>query len=308
MSDWSREQQGKPSCFSEIEAGRDKRGDAEGLLEYWREMPEIIQGGLPNRTPGQGGMPSFRTIPDCWLSFESLLKVYQKAFGDDVSRYPTVPARLNLSDVCSLELGTLPERNQFRREGETWVVSYGGRTIRLRDTRGMRYLAHLLQHPNDQVSALELVQIVSRTTGEANPATTVDDDVMDRITGQPNAATTGDDDVMDAAYMSQLRERLVELGEARRDAAGDQSRLLMIDSELEALERQLQLASGLGGRSRRTSDDMERARKSVLNRIADVYERLLSEGHIPLHQHLLRHIKTGAYCYYSHPDPPHWDV
>jgi len=45
----------------------------------------------------------------------------------------------------------------LRLEGEFWTIVFGGHTCCLRDTVGVRYLAHLLGRPHDDVSALEIV-------------------------------------------------------------------------------------------------------------------------------------------------------
>jgi tetratricopeptide (TPR) repeat protein len=45
----------------------------------------------------------------------------------------------------------------FRREGELWTVGWGGRSIRLRDAKGLRYLAHLLARAGADVPAVDLV-------------------------------------------------------------------------------------------------------------------------------------------------------
>jgi uncharacterized protein (DUF2252 family) len=46
----------------------------------------------------------------------------------------------------------------FRREGEYWTIAYDGTTVRLRDTVGLRHLAHLLGRPGKDVAATDLVQ------------------------------------------------------------------------------------------------------------------------------------------------------
>ena len=46
----------------------------------------------------------------------------------------------------------------FRREGDYWTVAYGGQTARLRDVKGLRYLACLLRRPGREVHVLELVR------------------------------------------------------------------------------------------------------------------------------------------------------
>src|ERR1700689_1994535 len=44
----------------------------------------------------------------------------------------------------------------FRKEGEYWTVGYGGNSFRLRDTKGLGYLAHLLRHPGAEFHVLDL--------------------------------------------------------------------------------------------------------------------------------------------------------
>src|SRR5467141_1926946 len=51
---------------------------------------------------------------------------------------------------------SLPEQAIFRKEGEYWTVGYGGNAFRLKDTRGLGYLAHLLRHPAIEFHVLDL--------------------------------------------------------------------------------------------------------------------------------------------------------
>lgn len=60
--------------------------------------------------------------------------------------------------------------NVFRREGEYWTVEYEGAVLRLRDGKGLQYLAYLLHHPGEQFSALELSRRVGGVEGPDNPA------------------------------------------------------------------------------------------------------------------------------------------
>src|SRR5207247_2809285 len=45
--------------------------------------------------------------------------------------------------------GTAPVQrgNVFRREGEYWSITFEGETLRLKDSKGLRYLAELLANP-----------------------------------------------------------------------------------------------------------------------------------------------------------------
>lgn len=44
-------------------------------------------------------------------------------------------------------------------EGEYWTIVYDGRLLRVRDAKGLRYLARLLQSPGERMSAADLLRI-----------------------------------------------------------------------------------------------------------------------------------------------------
>ncbi|HUY39412.1 MAG TPA: hypothetical protein VMV13_11300, partial [Candidatus Binataceae bacterium] len=49
----------------------------------------------------------------------------------------------------------------FRCEGDYWTITLGGVEMRLRNTKGLLYLAHLLARPGQSVAADELARIGS---------------------------------------------------------------------------------------------------------------------------------------------------
>lgn len=57
-------------------------------------------------------------------------------------------------------LGVMPGQAVFRREGEYWTIVYQDTVLRLRDSRGLRYIAHLLRHPGTRFAARDLMQAV----------------------------------------------------------------------------------------------------------------------------------------------------
>jgi len=48
------------------------------------------------------------------------------------------------------------EKGVFRKEGEYWTVSHRGNSFRLKDSKGLGYLAHLLRHPAVEFHVLDL--------------------------------------------------------------------------------------------------------------------------------------------------------
>ena len=62
----------------------------------------------------------------------------------------------------------------FRKEGEYWTVGHGGNSVRLKDSKGLGYLAHLLRHPGVEFHVLDLVGGIAAhreedETGQAGP-------------------------------------------------------------------------------------------------------------------------------------------
>src|SRR5207244_7140628 len=58
----------------------------------------------------------------------------------------------------------------FRREGEFWTVRFGEGTFRLKDTKGMRYVASLLARPGVEVHVMELVAAGERGSAASRGA------------------------------------------------------------------------------------------------------------------------------------------
>ena len=173
----------------------------------------------------------------------------------------------------------------FRRDGEVWTIGYGGRQVRLRDSKGLRDLHALLTRPGTAVAALDLAG--------AAPG---------RV---PAAPDTGE--VIDAQARSAYRQRLRELEEAaaEADAAADIGRSARIAAERDALVEALTQAYGLGGRVRRAGSDAERARTAVTARIRDAIRRI-GEAHPDLGRHLARSVRTGTFCVYDPDQPARW--
>ena len=67
--------------------------------------------------------------------------------------------------------------NLLRKEGDYWTISYEGRAFRLKDTKGLRYLAELLRNPGREFHVLDLVA-ADHEPGET-PSTAVSFDLGD---------------------------------------------------------------------------------------------------------------------------------
>jgi tetratricopeptide (TPR) repeat protein len=181
----------------------------------------------------------------------------------------------------------------FRRDGEFWSVAYERETFRLKDSKGLRYLARLLGEPGREFHALDLVageRGVVSVAGSAKPG------LASLSLGDAGATL---DTQAKAEYRRRLDELEGELDEAR--AFCDPERAARAEEERDFLVRELASAIGLGGRDRRMGSPSERARVSVTRAIRSALARI-GEHSSALGDHLERTIRTGTFCSYT-PDP-----
>ena len=195
----------------------------------------------------------------------------------------------------------------FRQEGEYWTIGYGGHVVRLKDTKGVAYLAFLLRHPGAEYHALDVVggsaiHSPEDHTNPSMPGLPQGDQHLDR-TGIHIGGLSDAGEMLDDHAKAAYRRRLAELREALADAKqlGHVEHAELAEQEISALTKELARAVGLGGRNRRAVSASERARQSVSKAIKGVVDRLAQ--HDPSLGHTLsRCIKTGTFCSYQ-PDP-----
>jgi class 3 adenylate cyclase len=200
--------------------------------------------------------------------------------------------------LLAISAGTPPSQSApdeaamlFRREGEYWTVAFGGKVVRMRDAKGLGYLARLLRHPHREFHVLDLL------VGDAPRAnhTTREDGL---VAAMPDAGAVLDEPAKHA-YRDRIAELETEIEEARR--WNDLERTARAEGELDALTRELASAVGLGGRDRRAASDSERARVSVTKAVRGAVRRL-EDQHPELGRHLTLAVHTGTFCTYD-PDP-----
>ena len=184
--------------------------------------------------------------------------------------------------------------HDFRREGDYWSVAFEGQTVRLRDLKGLRYLARLLADPGREFHVLDLV------AGERGRSV---DTSRRAERGLVVSAGLDVGVLLDAQAKEAYRRRLAEIEEDVEEARamGNDERAAQAAAERDFLVRELARAVGLGGRDRRVGSASERARASVTRAVRQAMVRI-HDYHPALGEHLDRAIRTGTYCAYL-PDP-----
>ncbi len=167
-------------------------------------------------------------------------------------------------------------------DGKRWTATGNGTTVRVPDSKGLRYLAELVRTPGVEHHALDLVDRVEgvepglarRSLGDAGPAA----DARAR-----------------AAYRARVEELRGEIADAT--AEGDFDAAEKLNREVEQLVSELARAFGLGGRGRPQAAAAERARLNVTRALRTAISRL-SEL-LPEAAALDRGVRTGLYCTYT---------
>ncbi|CAA9488549.1 MAG: hypothetical protein AVDCRST_MAG67-1200 [uncultured Solirubrobacteraceae bacterium] len=165
-----------------------------------------------------------------------------------------------------------PVRAALRREQDVWLLDYDGRSVCLKNAKGLHHLATLLASPGAPIAALELA-------------------------GGTGGATGADMN----AYHARAQELREELDEAQ--AFNDPERVARAREQLEALAAEMAAVDvGASAAGERARINVTRAIKAALLRIAE---------HEPQLARLLRGtVRTGTACAYE-PDPSaplEWEI
>ena len=182
---------------------------------------------------------------------------------------------------------SVDERNDLvaslRRDGDVWLISYKGNSVRLRDLKGLHDLAVLFERTGQEIHCLELM-------GAAH---------VQESTGA----------VLDSRARKEYQDRIIDLQTEIDDAraANDPARAERAEVELDALVQQLSEAFGIAGRARGRGSSAERARTAVTYRIRATVKRI-ADIHPELARHLDNAVRTGTWCSYRPDAEVAWAV
>jgi hypothetical protein len=190
----------------------------------------------------------------------------------------------------------------FHKEGDFWTVAYAGKAVRVRHGKGLGDIAMLLANPGKEIHVADLIAATVADRSEALPG----------IAPEALSISRGGaaDALLDPRARADYRARLAELHREIEDAerCNDVGRVSRARAELDAIASELASALGLGGRSRRATGPIERARKAIASRIRFSLDHI-ARVHPTLADHLRRHIRTGTVCTYVVPDDPvRWSI
>lgn len=196
--------------------------------------------------------------------------------------------------------------NVFRREGDYWTVGYASLAVRLRDAKGMHHILCLLREPGREFHVMDLLAMTDQL-----PSTSLRTEQRRHLVSQrlpisqlPDSRSFPDRQAK-AAYQRRLEELRDEMEEAER--FNDPTRIGKARAEIDFITMELATAYGVGQHARARSEEVEKARKTIANRIRTVLTKI-QRVHPVLWRHLSTTLKTGTFCSYTPEKPMNWDL
>lgn len=183
---------------------------------------------------------------------------------------------------AGLAAPALGEAAQFMQEGHFWTLKYKGEATQMPDLKGLHDLAKLLAQPHAQVHCADLMGLEVVEKGI---------EVLD--------------DKARRAYHKRLLDIQQDLQEA--EALQQLGRIEGLQSEYDQLLEHLSQAVGKGGKTRKVSSSLERARTAATWRIRSAIKKI-DAVHPALASHLKVSVRTGLMCSYAPEADIRWVV
>ena len=172
------------------------------------------------------------------------------------------------------------EANAFVLRGDYWEIQYQGSSALVENSRGLRYIALLIQHALTAEGPLHATELVALATGSR----------------QSPVELAGKDPLIDARAEQRMIKRLEEIAFERNTASarGDYACVAELDEEVDRITTELSGTRNPKARGRRStfSDASEKARKAVGKAISEAISKLSAISEM---QNLAQHLSTAMH-------------
>ena len=190
--------------------------------------------------------------------------------------------------------------NRFLLKGEYCEITFNQKTVNLRNTKGIRYIAYLIQNQNKSIHVSELFRAVNPPdTSQTNY--TLSCMTEDVLASEGFSLSNLDDNVelLDKKTIEELGLRIEQLNDGMEEAKefGDFEECERLETDKDRIITYLSANMGLGGKSRTSNNLFEKIRKSIQKRIrVDLIKIHCSSPEFA--EHLQTTLKTGMFCEY----------
>lgn len=246
-------------------------GDREGMQTHWKAYlddfrEKILKGGEVDEKQALQWIINVTPI----RQHTNLLPFWEHISGSKVSLS---------SRVFSKAAEPLVE-NSFLRENEMWQISYEGKTVFIPEVKGFVDMARLLEFPEKEFHCTSLFGTGVQATAEL---------VFDEKAKQ--------------SYKRKIQDLQQEIQHCEDHSNFE--RAAELQQEYSNLVDHLTTSLGMGGKTRKINDPMDKIRSAVTWRIRNAIQKI-EKSHPALGKHFTRSIKTGLFCSYSPEKPVKW--
>lgn len=217
--------------------------------------------------------------------------------GQGQARAPVAPAT------------TPAAQNMFRIEGNDWTARFEDKPFLLGRHVGFFYIASLLEHPNQEFSAMELRQAYNRFRKARGEIKSFYKESEDPLLEECLGSGVEDlGEVIDRIGYGNIRHKIEELGQDidRATRSGDAA-------EVGRLKQQMQMLADLAhksyqpdGKPRKLKKCTKADRDQVRNAIQRALDKI-REKSPALYRHLNNSLTRGSICSYTPEKPTRWN-
>ncbi len=240
-------------------------GNTEKMMHYWNEYLVLYKKKITRKARGsdKGAIEWFLTV-NPFRKPGPIHSFLEHLGGETFSINPSPP-----------ESGLTEEEGKFTREGELWTMGFAGTEVTLPEVKGFHDLQKMLSRPNEPFHCAELMETAINEEGIS---------------------------VLDAKAKRTYQAKILSLQEnlAEAENNNDFHEAAILQKEYDELVDHLANSLGLGGRSRKKGNSIDKARSAVTWRIRSAISKI-EKDHPRLGIHLSNSIRTGTTCSY-HPE------
>lgn len=211
--------------------------------------------------------------------------------------------------LSEIEGQNASKSNILKQVGDFWEVQFDGKTLSgIPGLKGMDYIKLLLESPHEKIHCNRLHTLLTGVP-EAQKPKEFDGSMNDKrleSTGMHVSDAMTSHEILDDRAKREIKERLDLLNTKIDDSKNnnDHVRVEELENEKDNLFEVLRVSTDHKGQSRNFTDDIEKTRKNISNRISDALKKLeelekKKFGDIPIYRHLKNAIITGKECSYE---------
>ncbi len=249
-------------------------GQYEKMAEYWQIYQEMFERKIMRGNPA--------SLHEAIKWTKNVNPSKGKSNMEAFLTHMATRQNIDLDTPSEKLNGKLLVGNIFQKNGTLWEMSYNGEKAMLPELKGFKDIYTLISHPAKEIHCSELINIP--------------------------VVYGGDEQVFDQKAKNNYKTKLSQLKADINEAfeMNDSVRAGYLREEYDKIVDHLSSSLGLGGKTRKLDDKIDKIRSTVTLRIRTAIKKI-KESHDTLGNHLNNSIRTGLFCAYTPEAETKWN-